>query len=161
MTKQNREFLIRYSTSHDSPGILDCLASAFAPYRDSYTPEAYLDTVLTEERLRQRLAEMSVLVAISSSTGVVGTLAYSTVEYAEGHLRGMAVRPEWQGSSVSAGLLERAESELRNAGCRTVTLDTTEPLQKAILFYEKHGFRCTGHIESFFGMPLFQYSKAL
>src|SRR2546428_10290065 len=156
-----KSFAIRNAPYEDGSAILDCLRSAFAPYRESYTPDAFLDTVLTPETLRHRLSEMSVLVATGPSGEVVGTIACKVLEGGEGHLRGMAVHPEWQGSGVSTCLLERAEDELRKAGCGTVTLDTTEPLNRAIRFYEKNVFQRTGKIGLFFGMPLFEYSKSL
>jgi N-acetylglutamate synthase-like GNAT family acetyltransferase len=78
---------------------------------------------------------MSVVVATSSSGEVVGTVAYKVLESGEGHLRGMAVNPEWQGSGLSNSLLETAEDELSRAGCKTITLDTTYPLKRAIRFY--------------------------
>jgi N-acetylglutamate synthase-like GNAT family acetyltransferase len=154
-------FAIRRATNEDCPGILECLALAFAPYRESYTPEGFLDTVLTPETVPHRLAEMSVFVAISTSGEIVGTIGCQVLEDGEGHLRGMAVRTEWQGSGVSARLLETAEDELRGAGCKKVTLDTTEPLHRAVRFYEKNGFRSTGVVRTFFRMPLFEYSKPL
>jgi hypothetical protein len=40
------EISIRSATTNDAPEILACLQAAFAPYRDFYTPAAYLDTVL-------------------------------------------------------------------------------------------------------------------
>jgi N-acetylglutamate synthase-like GNAT family acetyltransferase len=154
-------FAIRDATHTDCDGILECLGLAFAPYRESYTPEAFLDTVLTPETFRHRLSEMAVFVATGTSGEIVGTIACKVLEGGEGHLRGMAVHPEWQGSGVSTCLLERAEDELRKAGCRTVTLDTTEPLNRASRFYERNGFQRTGKIGRFFGMPLFEYSKSL
>jgi ribosomal protein S18 acetylase RimI-like enzyme len=42
-----------------------------------------------------------------------------------------------------------------------VTLDTTEPLARAIRFYEQHGFHRSGIIRDFFGMPLLEYRKSL
>jgi N-acetylglutamate synthase-like GNAT family acetyltransferase len=104
---------------------------------------------------------MSIVVATSSSGEVVGTVAYKVLENGEGHLRGMAVNPEWHGSGLSASLLEAAEDELSKAGCKTITLDTTEALNRAICFYEKNGFRPTGKIRCFFGMPLIEFSKPL
>ena len=44
-------------------------------------------------------------------------------------------------------------------GCSLVTLDTTEPLERATRFYEKHGYRLSGRVSEFFGMPLFEYVK--
>jgi GNAT superfamily N-acetyltransferase len=104
---------------------------------------------------------MSVVVATSTSGEVFGTIAYKVLESGEGHLRGMAVRPEWHGTGLSTSLLETAENELRKAGCNIITLDTTEPLNRAIRFYQKNGFRPTGRIGRFFGMPLFENSKTI
>jgi len=162
VSKQIKEsFSIRKATYEDCTAILECLQSAFAPYRESYTPEGFLDTILTPETFRHRLSEMSVFVATGASGEVIGTIACKVLEGGEGHLRGMAVRPEWQGSGLSTRLLERAEDELRKAGCKIITLDTTEPLNRAIRFYEKNGFRPSRTIGSFFGMPLFEYSKSI
>lgn len=156
-----QSFAIRNATYEDCAAILECLRSAFAPYRGSYTPEAFLDTVLTSETFRHRLSEMSVVVATSKSGEVIGTIAYKVLEGGEGHLRGMAVRPEWHGSGLSTSLLEKAEDELRKAGCKIITLDTTEPLRRAIRFYEQNGYRPTGKVGCFYGMPLFEYSKTI
>ena len=162
MREQIKEpFAIRNTTYEDCAAILECLRSAFAPYRESYTPEAFLDTVLTPETFGHRLLEMSVVVATSISGEVVGTIAYKVLEGGEGHLRGMAVHPAWHGIGLSNSLLLTAENELRKAGCKRITLDTTEPLNRAIRFYEKNGYRPTGRIGCFFGMPLFEYSKSV
>jgi GNAT superfamily N-acetyltransferase len=71
----------------------------------------------------------------------------------------MAVLPSWQGSGVAAALLQHAESELANQGCTFISLDTTEPLRAAMRFYEKNGYRRSGIVTDFFGMPLFEYVK--
>ena len=73
----------------------------------------------------------------------------------------MAVRPTWQGTGVAQRLLDAALADLRARGCARVTLDTTEPLRRAIRFYERNGFRPTGVVGDFFGMPLFEYARAL
>ena len=104
---------------------------------------------------------MVVFVAVQGGGNVIGTIGCKVIDVSKGHLRGMAVRAEWQGSCVSAELLAHAEEELRNAGCLTITLDTTQPLQRAMRFYEKHGFRATGRVADFFGMPLFEYQKSI
>jgi len=74
---------------------------------------------------------------------------------------GMAVLHEWQGTGVARALLQAAETELRKDRCECVTLDTTQPLQRAVRFYEKHGFRRSGRVSDFFGMPLYEYGKML
>ena len=149
---------IRRATVADAPGVLECLAAAFEPYRTRYTPNAYLDTVVTAETIDARFASMQIFVAISADR-IVGTIACSMQDEHEGHLRGMAVRPEWLGRGIAEKLLLAAEAELAYQGCSRITLDTTEPLQRAMRFYEKHGYRRSGRTTDFFGMPLHEYVK--
>jgi N-acetylglutamate synthase-like GNAT family acetyltransferase len=157
--QSQRSFTIRRADSNDSEAILACLAAAFAPYRNSYTPAGFADTVLDPESIQHRLREMSVLVAVSQGR-VVGTLACAA-RGDEGHLRGMAVLPDWQGSGVAAALLQAAEAEVRSQHCKRVTLHTTEPLTRAMRFYERHGFTRSGRTKDFFGMPLCGWIKLL
>lgn len=172
---------VRKAKPSDSQGILECLQEAFEPYRSRYTPEAFLDTTLTAETLQHRLATMSVYVSVNNSGRIVGTIGCQITNPKidndnasqdntgrdkagnnnEGHLRGMAVLPACRGSGVAGYLLNAAESELRDKRCSRITLDTTEPLQPAMRFYEKHGYRRSGRVTDFFGMPLIEYIKTL
>ena len=152
---------IRRAADNDAPEILACLEAAFAPYRHLYIHKAYLDTVLTPETLRERLDIMQVFVALVPSSQIVGTIACNLLSPKEGHIRGMAVLPAWQGAGIAAQLLAHVEAEFRKQKCKRITLDTTEPLQRAMRFYEKLGFRRSGKIADFFGMPLFEYEKLL
>lgn len=152
---------IRHATESDAAQVLACLRAAFEPYRHFYSPAAFADTTLTPDTLRSRFSAMCILVATSDAGDVVGTVAYGVVDRTEGHVRGMAVLPEWQGSGVAARLLEAVESELRVRKCSRISLDTTEPLMQAIRFYEKKGYRRSGKIGDFFGMPLIEYVRNL
>ena len=145
----------------DATAILKCLATAFEPYKKDYAPSAFTDTVLTNETVHLRLRQMDVLVATVSGN-VVGTVAAAWhPDTREGHLRGMAVLPEWHGRSVAAKLLAAIEDWLLSRGCKRITLDTTLPLVAAMRFYEKHGYHRSGTIGDFFGMPLIEYEKQL
>ena len=152
---------IRRAAENHGPEILACLHAAFAPCRDFYTPDAFLDTVLTPETLKARLASMQVFVAPTASSQIVGTIACQVIGNREGHLRCMAVLPTSQGSGIAAQLLPHAEAELRRQNCDRITLDTTAPLQRAMHFHEKFGFRRSGKISDFFGMPVFECYKPL
>ncbi len=155
-------FKIRQATETDIPAILACLAEAFSPYRTSYTPKAFLDTVLTAQTIKHRMKHMGVFVAErDNDNSIIGTVACNMVNPEEGHLRGMAVLPSCQGAGVAQQLLERAETELRARKCIRITLDTTEPLKRAMRFYERNGYRPSGRVTDFFGMPLFEYVKSL
>ena len=153
--------MIRRATLRDAEAILACLRLAFAPYQNLYTPAAFDDTVLTHELLHERLKNMTVLVAENRSKQIVGTIAGGMIGDAEVHLRGMIVLPERQGHGVAQALLERAETELKQRACKRITLDTTEHLIPAMRFYERNGFRRTGRISDFFGMPLIEYAKEI
>ena len=151
------EILIRAADPEDVIGILQCLAEAFEPYRAQYTPRAFANTVLDQASLGRRMQQMRVLAAVSRKE-IAGTVAGSA-EIGEGHLRGMAVLPGWQGSGVATALLAAIETWLKSRGCRRVTLDTTLPLGGAIKFYETNGYRRSGRVSDFFGMPLVEYVK--
>jgi putative acetyltransferase len=98
-------------------------------------------------------------VAVTPDGEVVGTIASQRASDAEGHLRGMAVLPAWHGAGVADALLNAADHSLRARGCARISLDTTAPLARAVRFYERHGFRASGRVGDFFGMPLFEYIK--
>jgi len=153
------EIEIRSAVSDDAGAILKCLAVTFEPYRAEYSPAAFADTVLDDETVRVRLLQMHVLVAIASRN-VVGTVS-GVCHGEEGHLRGMAVLPEWRRTGVAAELLAAIESYLSAHGCKRITLDTTLPLKAAMKFYEKNGYRRSANVTDFFGMPLLEYVKQL
>ncbi len=155
------EFAIHPASVEDAAAILHCLRAAFEPYRSQYSPQAWLDTVMTPDTLLHRLTSMTVLIAVSAQGNVVGTIGGAVVSASEGHLRGMAVPPEWHGRGIARRLLEAMEKHLLAKGCTRISLDTTEPLQRAMRFYEKNGFTRTGKIADFFGMPLIEYAKSL
>src|SRR6516225_4889240 len=71
---------IRDATSADVPAVVHCLAEAFEEYRDSYTPGAFADTVLNADALERHMESMCVLVAVTLSGQVVGTIAYQIVK---------------------------------------------------------------------------------
>jgi len=153
------ETIIRDAGRADAAAIAFCLHEAFAPYQSAYTPLAFADTVPTVEQVLVRLERMTVLVATADGK-IVGTIS-ATANGEQGHLRGMAVLPEWRGTGTAAQLLAAIETWLRARGSREVTLDTTEPLKSAISFYERHGYSHSGRVSDFFGMRLVEYSKRL
>jgi ribosomal protein S18 acetylase RimI-like enzyme len=152
---------IRRAGHDDASAVLACLRLAFAPYRDRYTPEAFADTVMSAETIQHRFAELSVFVAVTETGEIAGTVGCQTIGGDEGHIRGMAVRPEYLGAGVAQSLLHAVETELRQRGCSVLSLDTTIPLERAIRFYEREGFHFSGTVRDFFGMRLLEYTKRL
>jgi GNAT superfamily N-acetyltransferase len=152
---------VRKAGFDDARGVLDCLRLAFEPYRERYTPAGYADTVVGPENIDRRLAAMTVLVATEREGQVIGTIGFERLPTGDGHIRGMSVLPSRQGSGVAQQLLDAALEGLRRLGCKRAILDTTEPLTRAIRFYERNGFRRSGHVGDFFGMALIEYVKTI
>jgi GNAT superfamily N-acetyltransferase len=161
MISSSDSITIHRATVGHADGILDCLHAAFAPYAQYYSAEAYEDSTLTKESLLRRMNDMTILVALNPSGRVVATIACSVIGKGEGHLRGMAVLPQHQATGVADRILEHVEAELARLNCSRITLDTTKPLQRAMRFYERHGYQRSGKISDFFGMPLIEYVKEL
>lgn len=151
---------VRRAQVEDAESIGACLESAFEPFRSQYTRDAFKDTVLSPEAIRERMLHMTIYAATVPGGEIVGTVA-AAAKGKDGHLRGMAVRPAWQRHSIAGYLLRAAEHDLLAARCLRVTLDTTFPLQQAIRFYQRNGFVPSGRITDFFGMPLYEYVKPL
>ena len=149
--------VIRHGREADVPGILNCLQTAFAPFRQDYSDAGFRDTVLDATQLRMRMTEMSVFVA-ERDTDIAGTVA-AAIDGDEGHLRGMAVLPSCEHAGVGRRLVRRALDELTVSGCRRATLGTTAVLVRAATFYESAGFTRTGRVRDFFGMPLYEYAS--
>lgn len=152
-------YQIRVAELTDAEAIADCLRAAFAQHRVEYTPEAYADTVLSSDGVLRRLHEMLLFVAVSDGE-IIGTIG-CVANGSEGHLRGTAVLPDWQGTGVGLALLQSAEAALKKNGCGYVTLDTTAPLIGAVRFYAKNRYSASGRVTEFFGMPLYEYRKLL
>ena len=159
--RERADYRIRRATERDIPALLECLSRAFAPYRREYTPEAYVDTVLTNGTARERVKAMTLLIVEDDRGITLGTIAWSRLSEGDGHLRGMAVVPNRQGTGVAGELLRTALAQMRRAGCRRVTLDTTLPLLRATRFYQKNGFRKSGKTSDFFGMPLIEHVREI
>src|SRR5437867_9784112 len=92
---------VRRATAGDADGILDCLQTAFEPYRQRYTPEGFKDTVLGPDTVHERLHSMSVFVAVTDAGAVVGTIGCQIISADGGQLRGQAVLPAGQGRGAA------------------------------------------------------------
>jgi N-acetylglutamate synthase-like GNAT family acetyltransferase len=156
------EYLIRQANRDDAKGIHKVLLAAFEEYRHHYTPEGFSNTVMSEDAVKERMKEMVIYVAVGKKRNIIGTIGWQKIDEKEGHIRGMAVYPDWQGKkSPAAALLNTIEDDARSKGCLFLTLDTTVVLRRAGNFYRKHGFKKTGKTDNFFGSKIYEYSKHL
>lgn len=157
-----KDFNVRRAEFHDAKGIYEVLLAAFEQFRHYYTPEAFNNTVMSEEVAKERIKKMMIYVAIDQEGKVIGTIGWQKVSDKEGHIRGMAVHPKRQGKdSPATALLQGVETDARSQGCTFLSLDTSEPLKRAQQFYKKHGFQETGKISDFFGISVHEYAKKI
>ena len=108
---------VRPATAADAAQILDCLAAAFAPYRDRYTPDAYADTTLDANTLHERLRSTTVFVAVDRGT-VAGTIGCQIMASGEAD-----ICAEWPcGPSGRAPASRDCSSKRRNRSSHVAVL---------------------------------------
>jgi N-acetylglutamate synthase-like GNAT family acetyltransferase len=117
---------------------------------------------MSEEVTLERLKEMIIFVAVIQNLEIIGTIGWKKINEKEGHIRGMAVHPKFQGkNSPAADLLKTVEMDAHSQGCTFLTLDTTKILKRAQNFYRKHGFKETGKTGDFFGSTIYEFEKKI
>lgn len=151
---RRQQYSIRKAKGQDSPGILACLREAFEEFRERYTPGGFLETVLRPNTLRERLEAMSVVVRSIPGSKLSARSPRAWSVSRKGIFGGWRCCPRCAVPELPRELLRRTEAELARFRCARVTLDTTEPLPRAVRFYEKHGYRRSGKTKDFFGMLL-------
>jgi ribosomal protein S18 acetylase RimI-like enzyme len=133
---------IRLAVPDDAPSIASVLYESFIQHIDSYTEEGFAATALPSERIKIRITEGPVWVAIVNDT-IIGTV--SVVPKREGlYIRGMAILPEARGQRIGELLLWQIESFASDRGFKRLILDTTPFLSRAIRLYERFGFSRSG-----------------
>ena len=151
---------IRTAQPGDARETHQILSEAFEPYRPCYSAEAYEVTVPSPREIEERISDpgTDVLVAVHDDE-IVGTVTIH-VE-AEGELRvgSMAVKPTFQGQGIGCELPGEIERLAREKSCPMISLESFEPLTKAITLYERFGFERTGKERPYHGITIFEMRK--
>ncbi|MHA2131633.1 MAG: GNAT family N-acetyltransferase [Promethearchaeota archaeon] len=154
--------MLRKAQLNDARGIHEVLLAAFEEYKHFYSSEGFADTVMSEEVAFKRIKIMNLFVAVDHNNKIIGTIGWLKIGEYEGHVRGMAVHPNFQGkNSPASTLFKIVEEEALSQGCTFLTLDTTEILVRAQNFYRKMGFNETGKMGDFFGTKIFEFAKKI
>lgn len=151
--------VVRRAALSDAGAISRVLHSAFAEFRELYTPAAYAASVLPASGITQRLQEGPLWIARRGAT-VVGTVAALRARDLV-MIRGMAVSPLARGLGLGRTLLSSAEDFAREHECARIALYTTAFLTAAIALYRSAGYTFTGDAESPHGTELLRMSKCL
>lgn len=150
---------VRRAVPSDAGSISLVLHSAFAEFRELYTPAAYAASVPAESGITQRFQEGPLWIARRGAT-VVGTVAAVHARDLV-MIRGMAVSPLARGLGLGRTLLSSAEDFAREQECRRIALYTTAFLTAAIALYRSAGYSFTGDAQSPHGTELLRMSKRL
>jgi N-acetylglutamate synthase-like GNAT family acetyltransferase len=155
-----RNIQIRRAVPDDASQIASLLHSSFVEYESSYTAEAFAATICTPEKIRERMGEGPVWIALKNGI-IVGTVSAMPKGSAL-YIRGMAVDPSARGSGTGRALLNVAEEFATEGGFKSLLLSTTPFLSSAIGLYENYGFqRSNDGPHDLFETPLFTMVKSL
>jgi len=158
--KSDATHQIRRAVPADASAIADVLCAAFNEYRPLYTDEGFAATVLNVERVRHRMHEGPVWVALQN--GVVVATVAAVVKVESVYIRGMAAVPAARGSGLGTALLHCVEDWATAQGYTRLFLSTTPFLDSAIALYERYGFcRTDEGLKDLHGTPLFTMEKKL
>jgi len=147
---------------NDSQQIHEVLLYAFEPYRILYTEEAFNATVVSTGNLVKRIeAEKYEVITALYRGKICGTVSVKKTRNENLYVASMAVLPEYHGNGIGYKLLEEAEKTALQKDCKKIVLETSEPITNAIRLYEKFGFKRTGKIRDWFGVPIFKMMKRL
>ena len=153
---------IRKAQSNDIPEIYRILSEAFEPYRHYYTERAYNATVISPREIEDRIHEQETNVLVAIYEGAIAGTVSITVENNEGvHIRSMAVTPCHWGKGIGWCMIEKIEIIARKKQCRTLFLESFNPLIKAEKLYKKFGFRETMKKRMYHGISIFEMVKEI
>lgn len=159
-SKAQPEILVRIAVPEDAGAVAVVLEQAFVEYRERYTDEGFIATVLKKEKIEARMAEGPVWVALEDEK-IVGTVA-AVSKGKDLYVRSMGVVPTARGKRIGEWLLKKLEDYAIAHGHSRMTLSTTPFLLRAIRLYERLGFRQSDEGPSdLFGTPLFTMTKEL
>ena len=129
---------IRRAVLGDEERIAALVFEAFVPFRDEYTPDAFVYTAILADKVRERFDEGPMWIAEEDGEAV-GTVS-GLPEEERFYIRSMAIKPSAQRKGIGQRLLDALEVFARDAGYKKLYLYTTFVLPGAKRLYEKNGF---------------------
>jgi ribosomal protein S18 acetylase RimI-like enzyme len=157
----NKKLVFRKAKINDKEKIYNILLNSFKPYKKDYTEKGYYSTILSPEKIEERINEnIFKIFVVTIDKKIVGTVSilHQDDRY---YIRSMAVEPDYQNKGVGLFILENIFDIAKNENIKKISLESFKPLKKAVRFYEKHGFKKTGIIKDLYGNEIFEMIKIL
>jgi N-acetylglutamate synthase-like GNAT family acetyltransferase len=154
---ENLKLSFRKAKISDINEIYSILLKAFEPYRKNYTSGAYNATVLSPQDIKNRiLGDEYEIYVVEIDKKITGTFSITKKEKNRLHIRTMAVNPDYQGRGIGLFILEKIDLLAKKNNIKTISLDTSKPLKRAIKFYENYGYNFTGVTHNFFQIKIYE-----
>jgi N-acetylglutamate synthase-like GNAT family acetyltransferase len=140
--------------------VLLVLSKAFEPYKKYYTNDAFNATVLTPNVMKDRILNKKYeIFVVLINKQIIGTVSLSMKDKDQLYIRSMAVHPDYQKRGVGLFILKKINELTIGKNIKTISLDTSKPLKRAIKFYKNFGFKFTGIIKDFYGNEIYEMKK--
>jgi len=154
---KNEDLIFKKADTNDSFDIYQVLLKSFKPYEKFYTNKSFDATVLSLEKIRDRIIknEYDVYV-VKVLSSIVGTVSLKIMGFSSLYIRSMAVLPDFQRSGIGRFILENINNIAREYKIEKLVLESSSPLKNALNFYEKHGFKKTGVNRDFYGVQIYE-----
>jgi ribosomal protein S18 acetylase RimI-like enzyme len=141
---------IRPGTSEDIPVIVRLVNNAYRG-EGGWTNESHL---IAGPRTRaadveQLNREPDGVILTSWEEGELAGCVYLKKEGEKLYLGMLSVWPARQGAGVGKALMAAGTEYARQQGCKVIRITVISAREELIAWYERHGFRRTGEVESF------------
>ena len=142
----SREITVRSYRTEDLEDIEEILSEYPGPTGRVWTEK------MIKEMMSDALKEQPDGVFVATTNGRV--VGFAIVLYKEwfniAYLDYVQVKTEQMNKGVGHMLIEKCVSWAREKGARILYTETGKNNERAIQFYQKHGFKITGHIPSYY-----------
>ena len=136
------------------------LSEAFKSYKKYYTNGALNATVLTPTVIQDRIINQKYeIFVVLINSQIVGTVSLSMKDQDQLYIRSMAVHPDYQKRGVGLFILKKINELAKRKNIKTISLDTSKPLKRAINLYKNFGFKFTGTIKNLYGIKIYEMKK--
>ena len=157
---KNKNLTFREAKPNDTIDIHGILYKSLKPYQGFYTDQAYSATVLSPEKIKDRILQEKYDVFITLlNNKIVGTVSLSTKNQNILYIRSMAVHPDVQRHGIGRFIMDNINKITQKMNIKKIVLETSSPLKPAFNFYEKQGFKKTGVSRDFYGVDIFEMIK--
>ena len=157
---KNEDLIFKRAEIKEIYDIYQVLLKSFKPYVKFYTKKSFYATVLSVEKIKDRIIknEYDVYV-VKAGSNIVGTVSLKILDFSSLYIRSMAVLPDMQRSGIGRFILENINYIARDSKIEKLVLESSRPLQNALNFYEKYGFKKTGFTRDFYGVQVYEMIK--